>query len=409
VLLPGDIIVSNFNNSSNLQGTGTTIMRITSGGTASVFFQGSTTPGALGLTTALGLLKRGFVVVGSLPTLDGTSATIQAPGSLVFLDRYGNSVETLVDSSLLDGPWDLTVNDQGATAQIFVANVLSGTVTRLDLSVPTQGAPVVLDKIQIASGYATALDPVALVLGPTGVAYDSASDTLYVASTKDNTVFAVANAGTRTTDGGTGAIAYQDAAHLRGPLGLTLTPNGDLIVTNGDAVNGDPNFPSEMVEFVPATVGNPSGTFVDQVSVDTGGQGGAFGLAVDVRGSQLRLAAVDDVVNTLEVWTIKHFRSAPTTSGNSANSAANLPSAIIGSVLAGSGNATADLFHPASASTGILGQSSGSAVSTQGSEFHPAAVDALASTLELGTTRNSDSTPLDEPVFAVLVGRPSDT
>ncbi len=57
----GDILVSNFNNSSNLQGTGTTIVQITPGGQTSVFFQGG--PG-LGLTTALGVLRLGFVLVG---------------------------------------------------------------------------------------------------------------------------------------------------------------------------------------------------------------------------------------------------------------------------------------------------------------------------------------------------------
>jgi hypothetical protein len=36
---------------------------------------------------------------------------------------------------------------------------------------------------------------------------------------------------------------------LRGPLALALAPNGDLITANGDAVNGDPTQPSEIVEF----------------------------------------------------------------------------------------------------------------------------------------------------------------
>jgi len=36
----GDILVSNFNNSQNQQGTGTTIVRITPTGQFSVFFQG---------------------------------------------------------------------------------------------------------------------------------------------------------------------------------------------------------------------------------------------------------------------------------------------------------------------------------------------------------------------------------
>ena len=69
----GDIIVSNFNDSANVQGTGTTIVSISPTGQHSLFFQGQ--PG-LGFTTALGSLKRGFVLVGSVPTTDGTCGTI---------------------------------------------------------------------------------------------------------------------------------------------------------------------------------------------------------------------------------------------------------------------------------------------------------------------------------------------
>src|SRR5215472_10254604 len=64
---PGDILVSNFNNSSNAQGTGTTIVRIQASGPASVFFQG--TP-PLGLTTALNILRAGLVLVGNFPSPD---------------------------------------------------------------------------------------------------------------------------------------------------------------------------------------------------------------------------------------------------------------------------------------------------------------------------------------------------
>ena len=48
-LKPGDVLVSNFNNSQNLQGTGTTIVRISKGESPKVFFQG---------TAPLGLLRR---------------------------------------------------------------------------------------------------------------------------------------------------------------------------------------------------------------------------------------------------------------------------------------------------------------------------------------------------------------
>ena len=74
---PGDILVSNFNNSKNLQGTGTTIVRVTPSGQSSVFYQG---PPGVGLTTALGVLQAGYVLVGAVPSTDGTSATGLIPG-----------------------------------------------------------------------------------------------------------------------------------------------------------------------------------------------------------------------------------------------------------------------------------------------------------------------------------------
>jgi hypothetical protein len=76
-LRPGDIIVSNFNNSGNLQGTGTTIVRVNNGSSPTVFFQGQQ---GLGLTTALGILSRGFVLVGNLPSLDGSGMCLAESG-----------------------------------------------------------------------------------------------------------------------------------------------------------------------------------------------------------------------------------------------------------------------------------------------------------------------------------------
>ncbi len=296
-LQPGDVLVSNFNNSANQQGTGSTIVDISPNGGESVFFQDSTPSG---LTTALGVLKSGFVIVGDLPaTYDSTGNLVSVgQGSLRILDSTGKVVTTLSDSLLLDGPWDLTVNDQGSTAQVFVSNVLNGVVTRIDLSIPKGGNPIVESLTRIASGYLTRTDPAALVVGPTGLAYDPKSGTLYVASTGDNEIFAIPNAGSRTSDGGTGRVVYQDDAHLRGPLGLVLAPNGDLITANGDAVNPDPNQTSELVEFT------PGGKFVGQFSIDPAA-GGAFGIAATNVGGILRLAAVEDVTNSLDVWTFQ--------------------------------------------------------------------------------------------------------
>src|ERR1039458_4922370 len=73
-LTKGNILVSNFNNSANLQGTGTTIVQISPSGSVSLFAQigadklPGPCPGGVGLTTALSVLRSGWVIVGSLPT-----------------------------------------------------------------------------------------------------------------------------------------------------------------------------------------------------------------------------------------------------------------------------------------------------------------------------------------------------
>ncbi|HUK90569.1 MAG TPA: hypothetical protein VLZ81_09240, partial [Blastocatellia bacterium] len=289
----GDILVSNFNNSGNLQGTGTTIVRRTQNGQASLFFQGT----GLGLTTALGVLKKGVVLVGSVPTTDGTAATLKQ-GALLVLSDTGQLVATLTDSTTLDSPWDLTILDKGDKATVYVSNVISGTVSRLDIKIK-KGNITVLTKTQIGSGYLTAPNAAALVVGPTGLALDSANDILYVASTGDNAIYAIDHASTAASSSGKGTLIYSDNTHLHGPLGLVLAANGDLITSNGDAINADPTQPSEIVEFT------TTGAFVTQFQLDPN-QGGAFGIALESIGNGFaQFAAVDDVPNTLLTWIVR--------------------------------------------------------------------------------------------------------
>jgi len=301
MLQPGDILVSNFNDAQNAQmtgnaqGTGTTIVRITPDGQQHDFFDGAS---GLGLTTALGVLKSGFVIVGNMPAPGGTAQQ----GSLLILDSNGHMVGQLSDSALLDGPWDLTINDQGNHAQVFVSNVLSGTVTRINLDIPKGGMPKVESETQIASGYATRTDPNALVVGPTGLAFDPVRDVLYVASTGDNEIFAIPNALQSSRDHGKGKLIVKDDVHLHGPLGLVIAPNGDLIAANGDAQNTDPNNPNFLVEYT------PRGEFVGQFQLDPGGPGGAFGIALSTANGALRFAAVDDNTNTLHIWTFSQTK-----------------------------------------------------------------------------------------------------
>ena len=291
-LNPGDILVSNFNASSNLQGSGTTIVDVPSTNPVQLFFQG-TAP--LGLTTALNILQRGFVLVGNFPSPDGTCGSA-SDGSILVIDKMGN-LKSTISSSAIKGPWDSTVFDEGGFAKLFVANGLSGTVVRLDLDVDPSGVHV-LHTTQIASGYTHMCDPVTFVDAPTGLVYDPYKDVLYVASAADNAVYAVSDAGDRRHDGGIGKLVYTDAKHLHGPLGMVMAPNGHLLVANNDAINSDPNQPSEIVEF---TV---QGQFVKEISMDPA-QGGAFGLAVQVTGDTAKFAAVDDATNLFLIWTLK--------------------------------------------------------------------------------------------------------
>jgi len=292
VIAAGDVLVSNFNNSANVQGTGTTIVQfrprgpLAPPGTALVFFSS----GLPGLSTALGALRGGFVVVGNVPTTDGTFATI-GQGALQVIDRHGHLVQTWTDHEFLDGPWDLALDDWGSQAHIFVSNVLNGSVSRLDVAVAPKGVTL-MKKTTIAAGYPHVPNAAAVILGPTGLAYDRSTDILYVASTADNTIYAVPRAASRTNAATRGGIAFSDP-HLRGPLALRLAPNGDLLTANGDAVNSDLLHPSEIVEF---TAG---GQFVREYNVDAS-QGGAFGLDT-LREAPFNYAVIDDVTNSLSV------------------------------------------------------------------------------------------------------------
>jgi hypothetical protein len=301
-LVAGDVLISNFNSSANLQGTGTTIVEISPGGARTVFAHiaehgtAGRECGGVGLTTALAVFHDGWVVVGSLPTTDGTAATASA-GCLFVLDRDGQVVRVIRDGHI-NGPWDMTAVDQGDGAVLFVTNVLNGTVAvaggvvnrgtivRITLSFDDQ-KPRVEDETIIASGFAERTDPAALVIGPTGVALGN-DETLYVADTLQNRIAAIPDALDRHSSALTGTDVTANGA-LMGPLGVAVAPNGDILSVN----SGDGN----IVETT------PGGAQVATKTLDSNGSppgaGALFGLAVAPGGHSLYF--VDDVTNTLSL------------------------------------------------------------------------------------------------------------
>ena len=311
-LVAGDTLVSNFNNSTNAQGTGTTIVEISPQGRQFLFSQinpGSlpgACPGGVGLSTALDILPDGWVVVGSLPTSDGTAATAQA-GCLIVLDSQGRVRETWAGGGI-NGPWDMTEAGFGNNVALFVTNVLNGTVAadggdpsatpgnvvyggtvlRLDVAVSPFRPPVITSDTVVGDGFAERTDPAALVIGPTGDVL-SPSGTLYVADTQNNRIAAIPDALWRWTPVHHGGFTVSEGGYLNAPLGMTLAPNGNILTVNG----GDGN----IVETT------PGGTQLDAILLDSSGSppgaGALFGLAVTPFGHGIIF--VDDATNNLDL------------------------------------------------------------------------------------------------------------
>lgn len=306
-LVKNNILVSNFNNSMNQQGTGSTIVQISPAGGFSLFAQitpsqVSGCPGGVGLTTALVALQSGFVVVGSLPTSDGTSATAKA-GCLIVLDDNGNVVETIAGSKI-NGPWDMTAFDSGTKASLFVTNVLNGTlaangrvvnegtVLRIDLDIPANGTPKVKKETIIAGGFPERTDPAALVIGPTGLSLSADGTTLFVADTLAARIAGISNPLTRHNSDGLGTTVAQGTP-LNGPLGLTVAPGGDILTVN----SGDGNIVESTLMGTTAAVATLD---ISSVPPLPNGAGSLFGLAVVPGGSGVYF--VDDAQNQLNLF-----------------------------------------------------------------------------------------------------------
>ncbi len=304
-LQAGQLLISNFNAKEGAkesgQGTGTTIVQVSTSGKVSLFAKidarslPGSCPGGVGLTTALNVLPGGYVVVGSLPTTNGKSATAKY-GCLIVLNSEGKAIQTIASNNI-QGPWDSTSVSEGSKTTLFLSNALNGgaakgihtidnsTVLRIELESGEGQTPKVLSETVIADGIPWVDSAEALVLGPTGLTLGS-NGTLYVASTDGNKIFAISEAMTRTTAAAKGGTVLTEGGHLKEPLGMVLAPNGNIVTSNG----GDGN----MVETTPGG---------QQVAVQTvdkkTGAGSLFGLVVAPEGKGIFF--VDDGENTLNL------------------------------------------------------------------------------------------------------------
>ena len=303
-----EVLVDNFNDRNNLQGLGTTIVKYNMASKQLTLFAAiprnlPECPGGVGLTTAMTMLKSGWVIVGSLPSQDGTTRT-KGQGCLIVLDSQGK-VTNVIAGPNINGPWgNMAVIDNGTTATLFVSNtgfdvgppdgeppvVEKATILRLDLSIPDGKPPVVTKQTVIGQGFGEQADKDVFIIGPTGLAL-GANGTLYVSDALANRIAAIPNAAARTDSAGTGDTVTKDG-FLKRPLAMAMTPQGHLIVTNG--LNG------QAVEIDPASGTQLYARWIDANKAQSPpGSGDLFGIAMVPSGDGF--IYVEDEVNALVV------------------------------------------------------------------------------------------------------------
>lgn len=303
----GDVLVDNFNNSANLQGTGSTIVDYRPSTKQLSLFASiprdlKACPGGIGLSTAMTMLKSGWVIVGSTPSNDGTTNT-KGAGCLIVLDPQGKIASTWSTPNIND-PWgNMAVVDRGDSATLFVSMAGFGvgradgnppvykqaTVLRLDLDVPAGKPPVIKQETVVASGLGAQADKGVFLVGPTGLALSGDQKKLYVSDAIGNRIVEIDDPLTRDTSAGVGRQVTADG-FLRRPLALATAPNGHLLATN--AQNG------QVVEIDPVAGKQLYARWINTDKAQSPpGNGNLFGIAMTPEGDGFYYVADD--VNTL--------------------------------------------------------------------------------------------------------------
>ena len=306
VIEKDDVLVTNFNNDGNLQGLGTTIVAYNPTTKKLKTFASlprnlAGCPGGVGLTTAMTMLKSGWVIVGSAPSADGTTAT-KGPGCLIVLNADGK-VASIIANDAINMPWgNMATVDEGDSATIFVSNTGFGvgspdgdprvvnqqTVVRLKLSIKSGEAPQVVSQTVVASGFGAQPNKDVFVIGPTGLAL-APDGMLYVSDATGNRITAIWDALTRDHTAGLGRTVTKDGL-LQRPLAMAWAPNGHLLVVN--AQNG------QVVEVNPANGEQLKARWIDPNKAQKPpGSGDLFGIALTPAGDGFYF--VEDENNTL--------------------------------------------------------------------------------------------------------------
>ncbi len=247
LLVAGDVLVADFNNAAGTSGLGTSVVEIDPAtGKSSLFVQAPAIAGPVGIAInptndLVWLGTYGPATVGGV--IDGSTSTVavyKPTGAPVASFSAANS-------PTFSGVWGQAVSDVGGHVAFYWPNAGNGTtgtgggsVYRLspDPTGPSTGQPLNSTYTELTSGLAAtpAGSTAATPVGPRGMVFDAADDTLYVTNDADNQIVAIPHPDTAT--GPVTATVVLSGGVLDTPQQITVDPaNGNLLVVNGAGNN----------------------------------------------------------------------------------------------------------------------------------------------------------------------------
>lgn len=282
----GDLAVCNFNDNTNTQGTGYTIVALHP--------QPGSTP---------------TLVVADPTNLVGCNALALGPDDTIYAAAFSSNDNPIYSSSgslitnLSGSPFNhpfgqIYAQPKKGGPAVYESNAADGSIVRINL--PSLTTEVV------ATGFPVNGGPPGSILGPSGLQYDRRHDRLFVVDGDNNSVTTISgisgmhgaclNVRARGTrfEGSckSKARVLYSGAPLNGPISSALLFNGTIVVGN----TLDPSGENLMVEI------NPGGHVKDIRNVDTGAGGAIFGMvATGKSASDTKLYFNDDNANNLQV------------------------------------------------------------------------------------------------------------
>ncbi|MBV8066754.1 MAG: hypothetical protein JO113_02170 [Candidatus Eremiobacteraeota bacterium] len=282
----GDLVVCNFNDKQNVQGTGYTIVALhpKPGSSPTLVSSSKTLVGCDALA-----LSSGDDIWAAAFTADD-NPIISASGKL-----EGN-----ISGKKFDHPFgQIFAQPTSGNPAFYESNAGRGTIVRIKLGSK-------FEYNVIARGFAVNHGQPGSIFAPSGLAYNPDGDKLYIVDGTNNTVVVFSNVSSIRRDGvfvssdgksfsgpdASDAKLLYAGKPLDGPISSALLANGNLVVGN----TSNPSGQNIMVEL------SPSGKVLATRNVDKGAPGAIFGMvATGSNANDTKLYFNDDNDNNLQV------------------------------------------------------------------------------------------------------------